>query len=1054
MADPIYVQQGKLVSDSSLIPYIRKQDVHFDADNLRPRRDARLFFDDLAVNRFCQRGNKILVNTRKSIVISPNTGATIVTGLIAWQGTEFSSNTFRGIVQTYTSGTKTLVVSDLSGSFDDEADLYVSVTSGLTLNATCNITSHRPINSADTFSPGEGVYCQNNNVYMTVIGTSGENILYVNQNYLYCKAEVAAGSLTEAGFQKGDLVVQTSSGTRDYDFATFVGVVELLKTSASSNTLSITPISGKLNVNTSVSNTFSRLYNFSNTASPNTQIVSLVVGDIVANNVLKSTSCTSVSLNVTSYTHYSGQISNVEATGATVRISSSNTAHLKDRIFYVTSGTGIGTTRRVISVAGNLLTLNSALTVAPTIHTKYSIGSHATDENGSISGIFNIPEERNMKFKTGERIFTIMDASKVDMTTYTMKASAKFTAGGLLNTTQRITATPTNMPLPEFQSENPVAPINPTQRTYDATTTSSVAGSTSADIPRIPIADGLSQTFFTPKPTSNKPNRGIFITSVDLFFRNKPSVAKGHTQLPVVVKIATVSNGYPTKNYIARARVHAKDVNSCRPPKLVPNVNNSDTITKFRFKDPVYLEPSTEYALIVSSESPEYELWIAELGGDVLGASPPRRISEQPYAGLLFKSQNATTWTPYQNQDLMFVINKAVFNTVGGSVFFKMDKSPRANLDVGKLVLHTNDLAFSSAFVDYSVRGLKKNTITNGVSAESTYVDIKPHGFLRYGDYQDESSRTDPTSGVRNSRFVQRGNAHSLIVRADMYTTDPDISPVINRESISLAAFQYNINNAGLANTDISINVRGDGYTSIHTTGNIIYGSSDATKNNAAQLYRERYLANNYNVAFYNITVSSTIGSSADGFAVANTDGANSVDYIVLTNSGSGYYDTPTIAISAPNSSLEEDAAAVIFGETGKEGGNIEAKYITREITLVDGFACGDIRVFMSAIKPTGTDIQVYYKVLGVDDPGKLSDHSWVRMQRKQDLVSKSIKELIELQYAPNFDTNALEYTENGILYPIGGKFKSFAIKVCLTSVDTALVPFLRNLRVSAVPRG
>jgi hypothetical protein len=1048
MADPIYVQQGKLVSDSSLIPYIRKQDVQFDADNLRPRRDARLFFDDLAVNAFCQRGNRIVVNTRKSIVITPNTGATIVSGLLAWQGTEFSSNTFRSVVQSYTSGTKTLVVSDLSGNFDDEADLYISVTSGLTLNATCGITKHRPINSADTFSPGEGIYCQNNNVFMTVIGTSGENVLYVNQNYLYCKAEVAAGSLTEAGFQRGDLVVQTSSGTKDYDFATFIGVVELLKTTASSNTLSITPISGKLNVNTSVSNTFSRLYNFSNTASPNTQIVSLVLGDIEANNVLKSTSCTAVSLNVTSYVHYSGQISNVSATGATVRVSSSNTAHLKDRIFYVTSGTGIGTKRRVISVAGNLLTLNSALTLAPTIHTKYSIGSHSTDENGSISGIFNIPEEKNMKFKTGERIFTIMDASKVDVATYTMKASAKFTASGLLNTTQRITATPTNMPLPEFQGENPVAPINPTQRTYDSVNT------TTGDVPRIPIADGLSQTFFTPKPTSNKPNRGIFITSVDLFFRNKPSVAKGHTQLPVVVKIATVSNGYPTKNYIARARVHAKNVNTARPPKLVPNVTNSDTLTKFTFKDPVYLEPSTEYALIVSSESPEYELWIAELGGNVLGETPPKRISEQPYSGLLFKSQNATTWTPYQNQDLMFVINKAVFNTVGGSVFLKMNKPPRANLDVGKVVLHTNDLAFSSAFVDYSVRGLKKNTMTGGVSAESTYVDIKPHGFLRYGDYQDESSRVDPTSGVRNSRFVQRGNAESFIIKADLYTNDPDISPIINRESISLAAFQYNINNAGLANTDISINVRGDGYTSNNSTGNVIYGSSDAAKNNAAQLYRERFLANNYNVAFYNITVSSTIGSGADGFAVANTDGANSVDYVVMTNPGSGYYDTPTLTISPSKSTLDEDASAVIFGETGKEGGNIKARYITREITLVEGFECGDIRVFMSAIKPTGTDIQVYYKVLGIDDPGKLTNQSWVRMQKKQDLVSKNIRQLIELQYAPNFDTNTLEYTEDGIVYPIGGKFKAFAIKVCLTSVDTALVPFVRNLRVSAVPRG
>ena len=42
-------------------------------------------------------------------------------------------------------------------------------------------------------------------------------------------------------------------------------------------------------------------------------------------------------------------------------------------------------------------------------------------------------------------------------------------------------------------------------------------------------------------------------------------------------------------------------------------------------------------------------------------------IFEQPYAGVLFKSQNGSTWTADQSQDLMFRINKAKFNenTVG-----------------------------------------------------------------------------------------------------------------------------------------------------------------------------------------------------------------------------------------------------------------------------------------------------------------------------------------------------------------------------------------------------
>ena len=42
--------------------------------------------------------------------------------------------------------------------------------------------------------------------------------------------------------------------------------------------------------------------------------------------------------------------------------------------------------------------------------------------------------------------------------------------------------------------------------------------------------------------------------------------------------------------------------------------------------------------LVVKSDSPDYYCFISELGGSILGASPPRRVSIQPYVGSLFKS--------------------------------------------------------------------------------------------------------------------------------------------------------------------------------------------------------------------------------------------------------------------------------------------------------------------------------------------------------------------------------------------------------------------------------
>ena len=227
--------------------------------------------------------------------------------------------------------------------------------------------------------------------------------------------------------------------------------------------------------------------------------------------------------------------------------------------------------------------------------------------------------------------------------------------------------------------------------------------------------------------------------------------------------------------------------------------------------------------------------------------------------------------------------------------------------------------------------------------------------------------------------------------------------------------------------------------------------------NNAAQLFRSVYLANNYNVGFYNLTFTNNpndTGSGAVGFAVANTDGQNTVNYIVLTSGGSGYLETPTVSIQPGNATSTVQALALVNGETDKSGGNIRSKYITREILLADGFDAGDLAVFMDAIRVAGTDIQVYYKVVSADDPDVLGGKSWRRMQKVKDIFSKDYNTKVTLQFKPDLNKNQISYTENGVNYPIGGTFKSFAIKVCLLSSDPAVVPKLDNLRINATPAG
>jgi hypothetical protein len=1048
MAD---VTESTVVGESTLIPYMRKQDIAFDADNLRPRKLARIFFDDIAMNGFTQRGNKIVLNSEKILNITPNTTYSWLATDYAYQGSSNVSPTFSATVKSYASGQ--VVLTSMSGNFDSSANLLIEkIATGITV-VSATVTREQNSNTSDIFVMNEGVYSPNTNTFMKVIGSSGENILYVSENFINANLAQINVALSSIHFSPGDLIYQTVAGKKDFDNALFTGKVEWYN--SSNGALAITPLTGTFNVNASA-NLRATLWNASNTTTPDFRCSGVKLVDVSANHRIASVTTPSKNVAAVSYEHTSGAISNVSANtveggGQYVYLNATAPATAVGNVFYITAGTGLGQFKRVTAVSGKRLTLVSSLSVDPGSNSKYSVGNHYVDENGSLNGILNIPEEPNFKFKTGERVLTITDVDKLDSDDYTMKASARFASGGLRNSMQRINLTPIMRPLPATPPNNPVMPPAPTQRQVSpAPVAQPTIPTTPRPLPIRPVRrrkDPVAQTFWTPEPASNKVNYGVFVTSIQLFFGAKPNVARESLQLPIQVKIAQVVNGYPTENFIAEATVKCKDVKV----SASPSIDDPDTITTFRFRDPVFLAPDTEYALVVLSDSPEYEVYVAELGGSVLGADPPQRISEQPYSGSFFRSQNSSTWTAYQNEDLMFVIKKAVFST-SGSASFQMKDSPQFDMNVDRMFVNADKLSFPVSDIDFAVKGV---FASNG--AFDNYASLTPQTIFKYGDLLDASTKAG-TANFNNARKLSTGNANSVQLRAEFATTDTDVSPVFNLETLAVVPADHDINNGGIANTVISITNRGAGYNA-HTGGNTtnaIKGGANTSQNNVAQLFRETYLANSNTVGFYYVTIGTDgYGSGAEGFAVANTDGTNTVNYIVMTSEGTGYIKTPTISIATGNAASGMiPSFAIVQGETGKRGGNMKCRYITRQIALEDGFEAGDLRVFLDAVTPVGTDIQVYYKVLGSEDPERFDDKSWVLMYKKVDKKSKDNRQIIDLEFRPDLMENKLKYVENGQQYPIGGKFKHFAVKVVLMAADTTVVPIVQNLRIIATPEG
>ena len=170
--------------------------------------------------------------------------------------------------------------------------------------------------------------------------------------------------------------------------------------------------------------------------------------------------------------------------------------------------------------------------------------------------------------------------------------------------------------------------------------------------------DPLAQTFTT--DTSS----GCFLTSVDLFMANKDASQK------LRVELRTVELGTPTAILVQEFSAVTLD------PSQINTSTDGTVATNVKFPSPIWLEPDTEYALVLLAPTSDlYESWIAKMGERTVNTTtlPDAEsvmVTRQYLGGSLFKSQNGTIWTPSQFEDMKFKLYKAQFTSQAGSVYF------------------------------------------------------------------------------------------------------------------------------------------------------------------------------------------------------------------------------------------------------------------------------------------------------------------------------------------------------------------------------------------------
>ena len=729
--------------------------------------------------------------------------------------------------------------------------------------------------------------------------------------------------------------------------------------------------------------------------------------------------------------------------------------------------------------------------------------------DGTAYGVFRIPNDTSLKFKTGSKRLRFVDnpTNSSVFGQFVTACEATYSAEGLLQTVSALTVTTKSVEITQTSLNSTTYGTSYTSTTSSGTNIVGVIGPPdpgdggSADDNDIPPAgddrDPIAQTMFISSVLGTKTfSSGMYLTKVDLFFSTKDS------NLPIIIQIQEVEplTGHITPKVVPFSRVVV-------PPSDVNLSADGSAPTPVYFPSPVYLSNETEYAIVTipAATNPNYNAWTAVVGEqDILSDDI---VVEQPACGFMFTSANQRTWVPVENEDLKFTAYYAEFDKSStGNLIVKnpfRDHLTIANttgrLDVAGEVVHgqttiAGKFTFSTAnsiVINAHVtgNGAFAQGVTSGATGKIVRLtsnrivvrDVSTNAKFRGGERVRIRIANSSSTTALNGQIKGTSNTTSATYPVGRVTYYDTINYANTR---LILANTSNINsgplfaNGGIFATNTYIRGQINGYTArIVTIVNLTIDN--------VNLITNMIVPSNNDVRAYAKMATSTSTRDASFFRVnINGDTELSAPRYILSRSieADATASSPTMAAnrsleikyeldgrnSVASPAIDLDRVTLYHthnlisteGEIGssedyvKNGGNSEARYITRIVTLADGQDAEDLRVYLTAYKPSGSNIFVYYKILAAEDNDSMDDVRWIPMQLNEEQgftaatrysSSENKDDFLELTYdVPSFPTGLSGTVYEPVGVPLSGVVSaaggSNTVTGSSTSFNTQLV--------------
>ena len=530
--------------------------------------------------------------------------------------------------------------------------------------------------------------------------------------------------------------------------------------------------------------------------------------------------------------------------------------------------------------------------------------------------------------------------------------------------------------------------------------------------------DPLAQTFIVlDTDVSSDGTTGAFATSCDIFFFQKDET------YPVMMEIRNVISGAPGPKVLPFGR---KTLQSSE----VTTSTDGNTATTFTFDSPVYMQPGTEYSICLLANTPDYKVWISDLGTqDTAG----NEITDQPHVGVLFKSSNNSIWTPSQTQDMKFSMKRAKFDTTAaGLVTLQNQTLPALSLRNNPLEMTDASTALKINHAGHGMYSTSNNVTIAGVKSGATTTLAGAISDTATSITLASGTNFDDTSG-KYSRDAS--NVYLIIIDDEIisYSTisgtgitsatraAKSTTAVSHANGATVELYQIHkvpLSDINTTHTTIA-NIQQDSYTVVTSTtpvvdgagststmgGSVVTATENAqydlsttnlglltparTKIDAGLLATSGTSPNGSETSFTKSTTKRTV-SLGDNYYWDTTNlvasginetnemgGTKSLTIPVILSSDldslSPVIDTQRLSMVAVANQINKiDSSSDVFpastyrAMTEPDGDNNSAIYFTKKINLET--PATSLRVLFDAVREPDADIKVLFKTLRVDD--------------------------------------------------------------------------------------